>query len=105
MRHNRSKDPPKSDAVNAAALQDHLLRSLGFPQIGLNPQSLKSKPKPLASFGRKIVNTYMKPIKNKEENSEIQEIRQRAAKFQNKLTLAQRLGLIDKPAPPLNEEQ
>ncbi|CAG9311559.1 unnamed protein product [Blepharisma stoltei] len=104
MRPSKYKEP-SSSAINAAALQDHLLRSLGFNNVELQPSTVKPKSNPLASFGRKIVNDRKNHLKSKPHDSDIEEIRQRAQNFQNKLTLAQRLGLIEKPAAPLNEDQ
>jgi hypothetical protein len=82
------KRPVPSSAINAAALQDHLLK-----QFSLST----SQPKRSSSFSRNA-----KAIL---KLSETDEITKKQIQYNNKLSLAQRLGLVTKPDAPLNHEQ
>lgn len=81
----RNKKP--TTAVNSAALQDHLLRKYCL--------SGPARPSSLSQHGRAI----MKKIPSQDK------IMKKQVLYREKLTLAQRLGLVQKPEAPLTHEQ
>lgn len=85
----QKRKPPTntSSAVNAAAMQDHLLRKYALA----NPVRRTSS---LSKYGKSILKT-----------SANDEIMQKKLDYDSKLTLAQRLGLVEKPNAPLSHEQ
>lgn len=75
------KRKSNNSAVHAAALQDHIMRSI-------NPK----KTSRLSKLGKNIVNPTNDPIAKRQEA------------YLSKLSLAQRLGLVSKPDPPLDNQ-
>jgi Ring finger domain/IQ calmodulin-binding motif len=83
---NRKK-PPVSNAINSAALQDHIIRQYSL-DAGLPKRT---------NFSR-----HAKSILKIAANDEITK---KQIQYDNKLTLAQRLGLVAKPDAPLSHAQ
>ncbi|XP_069106705.1 RING finger protein 32-like [Argopecten irradians] len=117
MSRNRHEKPKgvgggDSTALAAVALQDHMVRNLnlnfgsmktfGPRNIGLGPAARskqKSKPRPVVDTGR---NRSKKPKPNKKDEDEEYVL---DPKRVPKLSLAQKMGLVDAPEQPLTEQE
>ena len=84
---NRKK-PQISSAINSAALQDHILKKYSISS------DLPKRPTSFARNAKSILKVIPKD-----------EIMKKQINYNNKLTLAQRLGLVEKPDAPLDHDQ
>jgi hypothetical protein len=90
-------------AVNAAAMQEHILRSMGVVPTGTRQVVSMMKNRRQTSFAR-----HATTIIQREQNPAEELVRQIERKQDNylaQLSLAERLGLVEKPPPPLNPTQ
>eukprot|EP00742_Colponemidia_sp_Colp-10_P009539 GILJ01010411.1.p1 GENE.GILJ01010411.1~~GILJ01010411.1.p1 ORF type:complete len:391 (+),score=23.92 GILJ01010411.1:30-1202(+) len=81
---------PSLPTMSAAALQEHLTRSLGLSLSAAGPRNAAPK------IPSKAPTKVPASIKKSSEPLEV---------YKRKLTLAQRMGLVEAPAPPLSETQ
>ena len=85
---NKRKPPQITSAVNSAALQDHLLRKYCLGN------QIPKRSSSLSNHGKTIMKIASQD-----------EITKKQIMYREKLTLAQRLGLVSKPDAPLTHEQ
>lgn len=93
----KPKPPTGKTALNAAAIQDHLLRSMGL--------KAQRRPSSLSALGRSIVSEQPANYYTTKPDSQSRQIDKLHLAYKHQLTLAQRLGLVDKPAAPLTHEE
>ncbi|XP_060080407.1 RING finger protein 32-like [Ylistrum balloti] len=111
-RHDKLKGGGDSTALAAVALQDHLVRSLnlnfsntktfGPRNIGLGPAARaqhKSRTRPVVDTGR---NRFQKTKPKKKEEAEEYVLEPQKIP---KLSLAQKMGLVEAPELPLTEQE
>lgn len=95
--------PDRSLAINSAALQDHLLRSMGLKPPVKRSKPLPKPPSNLSKLGRNIISKNSSTILSSDPTME--QVRKKEQAYKDQLTLAQRLGLVEAPPAPLSENQ
>lgn len=94
----------RSLAINAAALQDHMLRSMGLKPPVRKSKPLAKQPSSLSKHGRNIIHRP-NSLTNSLLDPTMEQVRKKEKAYKDQLTLAQRLGLVEKPQAPLSENQ
>mmetsp|Transcript_15738 Transcript_15738/g.28763 ORF Transcript_15738/g.28763 Transcript_15738/m.28763 type:complete len:353 (+) Transcript_15738:1397-2455(+) len=94
----KPRPPLGKTALNAAAIQDHLLRSMGL-------KGAQRRPSSLTALGRNIITEQPANYYTTKPEPHSRQIEKQHQAYKNRLTLAQRLGIVDKPAAPLTNEE
>jgi len=98
--NNQATADTSKIALNAAAIQDHLMRRMFGNREAQRIQ--KPKTRSLAQAGKDIVSILTNPKATCIENIELEKKKQ---EYLNSLTLAEKLHLVKKPKPPLTTQQ
>ena len=90
-------------AVNAAAMQEHILRSMGVISTGTREVVGIMKNRRPTAFARHANSIIQKEQSPAQEL--VREIERKQENYRAQLTLAERLGLVEKPPQPLSQSQ